>query len=71
MSTLESERDDLSVELDASDTPRTTVVARPDGQEPATKRRITRVRLTDLLQLVGGALGAVALGGVGLRRRKG
>jgi phosphate transport system permease protein len=61
MSTLESERDDLTVELDPSDTSRTTVVARPDGQQPAPKRRIARVRMTDLLQLVGAALGAVAL----------
>ena len=61
MSTIEHERDDLAIDRTAeAAAPRTQVVVRDPEQEPAAKRRIARVRLSDVLQLAGALTGAVA-----------
>ncbi|MFN8028510.1 MAG: phosphate ABC transporter permease PstA [Acidimicrobiia bacterium] len=64
MSTLEHERDEVSVDLSDSPAPRTTVVVRDPDEAPAPKRRIARLRTSDLLQVVGAAAGAIAFTGV-------
>ena len=62
MSTLEHERRDLAVDATrVVPAPRTHVVVRDPQEKPAAKRRIARIRLSDVLQVAGSLVGAVAL----------
>lgn len=65
MSTAETERTDVMLvdepALPAPDLRRTSVVERSEELPPAPRRRIARIRQSDVLQLVGAAIAAVSL----------